>query len=121
MKCGPDDNESLPPKDEAQDGEQEHEQRETPRPGAPPASVHHAVSRRALWLVGAAVLLPLAAGLTYGATRYDAREREVNRTAAEQRNFVPAVRTAQVQPAGSDYVITLPATTLAFAQANIFA
>ena len=45
----------------------------------------------------------------------------MNRTAAEQRNFVPAVRTAAVRAADSDYVIKLPGTTLAFAQANIFA
>jgi RND family efflux transporter MFP subunit len=113
----PRDCESLPPKDEAD------EQRETQRPtaAAPPAAVHHTVRPRALWLIGAAALLPLAGGLTYGATRYDAREREVMRTAVQQRDFVPRVRTARVQPAGSDFVIALPATTLAFTQANIFA
>jgi RND family efflux transporter MFP subunit len=108
--------EDCPPKDGPDESPAPERQRT-----AAPSRTEHKVSARMLWLVGAAAVLPLAAGLTYGATRYDARERDVMRTATAQRDFVPAVRIASVRPAGSDFVITLPATTLAFAQANIFA
>jgi RND family efflux transporter MFP subunit len=111
------DHEDCPPKD----GSDEEPVAERPHSAARSATEPRRVSARTLWLVAAAAILPLAAGLTYGATRYDAREREVMRTAIAQRDFVPAVRTASVHAAGSDFVITLPATTLAYAQANIFA
>jgi RND family efflux transporter MFP subunit len=43
------------------------------------------------------------------------------RTAEQQRNFVPTVRVARASAAGSEINISLPATTLAFASANIYA
>jgi RND family efflux transporter MFP subunit len=42
-------------------------------------------------------------------------------TTAQQRDFVPAVRVAKVRAADSEMTISLPATTLAFASANIYA
>jgi RND family efflux transporter MFP subunit len=42
-------------------------------------------------------------------------------TVEEQRDFVPTVRVAKVRAADTEMTISLPATTLAFASANIFA
>ena len=42
-------------------------------------------------------------------------------TAEQQRDFVPTVRVAKARAADSEMTVTLPATTLAFAAANIFA
>lgn len=108
--------EDLPPKDGA---EEQHAARD-------PASAARApdtrrLRPRTLGLIAVVALLPLAASLTYGATLYNTRQRDVMQSAAQQREFVPSLRTAAVQPADGDIVVTLPATTLAFAQANIFA
>jgi RND family efflux transporter MFP subunit len=43
------------------------------------------------------------------------------RTSEQQRDFVPTVHVAKARAAESEMTITLPATTLAFAAANIFA
>ena len=43
------------------------------------------------------------------------------RTAEQRRDFVPTVRVARARAEGSKITISLPATTLAFASANIFA
>jgi RND family efflux transporter MFP subunit len=107
-----------PPKEEPDDA---------PKPaakasaGAPPATSHKAISPRALWLVGLAALLPLAAGLAYGASQHNAQNRLVMRTAEQQRDLVPAVRIARARAADSEMIVSLPATTLAFESANIFA
>lgn len=110
--------EDLPPKDE-------HDDQPEP-PAKPPAAVPPATGRkvarpRRLWLLGLAVLLPLAAGLTFGASRHDAQDHQVMRTAEQQRDFVPNVRVAKVRAGDSTLVVNLPATTLAFEAANIFA
>jgi RND family efflux transporter MFP subunit len=94
-----------------------------PRPAADP---QHPASRWARtptrrWLLGGAALLPLAAALAYGARRYSANNRQVMTTSDALRNFVPNVRVATVKASDGIMVVTLPATTLAFAAANIFA
>ncbi len=109
--------EDLPPKEGH--GEQ-LERAAKPGSGAPPKS-HKAIRPRRLWLLGLGALLPLAAGVAYGASQHIARDRQVMRTAEQQRDFVPTVRIAQVRAAGGEMTITLPATTLAFASANIYA
>ena len=43
------------------------------------------------------------------------------RTTEQHRDFIPAVRIARVRAAGNEITTSLPATTLAFASANIFA
>jgi len=43
------------------------------------------------------------------------------RTTEQRRDLVPTVRVAQVRAADSEITVSLPATTLAFASANIFA
>jgi RND family efflux transporter MFP subunit len=96
--------EHLPPKDEDQP---------KPAAGARPAPRHKAIRPRGFWLLGLGVLLPLAVG--------DALDRQVMRTTERQRDLVPTVRVAKLRAAGSEITVSLPATTLAFASANIFA
>jgi RND family efflux transporter MFP subunit len=71
--------------------------------------------------VGIAALVVLAAALGYGAGRHALQDQNVAVAAERQRDFVPAVRTAQVRPAGATMSVTLPATTSAFEAANVFA
>jgi hypothetical protein len=47
-------------------------------------------------------LLPLAVGVTYGASQHNAQDRQVMRTNEQQRDLVPAVRVAKVRAAGSE-------------------
>jgi RND family efflux transporter MFP subunit len=109
--------ENLPPKD----GRDDKPAATKTSVGAPPASSHKVIRPRALWLLGLGALLPLAAGLAYGASRHSAQDRQVMLTAEQQRDFVPTVRVARARAADSEMTISLPATTLAFAAANIFA
>ena len=60
-------------------------------------------------------------GLAFGASRYYAQHREVMATAEQRRDFVPTVRVAMVRPSNGITLVTLPATTLAFAAANLYA
>ncbi len=76
---------------------------------------------RTLWLLAIGALLPLAAGIAYGAQRHSAQHRQVMQTLEQQRDFVPNVRVAKVRAADNTINVSLPATTLAFAAANIFA
>ena len=99
---------------------------EQPRPATPAAGARPASSRReprprSLWLLGLVLLLPLAAGVAYGAVQYSARDRQVKTTAEQQRDLVPTVRVAKVRASDSSVTVSLPATTLAFAAANIYA
>lgn len=72
-------------------------------------------------LLGLAVFAMLAAGLAYGAWGYYRQYTQVMETAAQHRDFVPNVRVASVRPSDATSLVTLPATTSAFATANIFA
>jgi RND family efflux transporter MFP subunit len=60
-------------------------------------------------------------GVAYGAVQRNGQDRQVMRTTGQQRDFVPTVRVAKVRAADSEMTVSLPATTLAFASANIFA
>src|SRR5262249_3659557 len=110
--------ESLPPKNE---GDDQPEPAHKPPPGIPPAAINKPIRPRSLWLLGLGALLLLAPSVSYGASRSHARGHQVMRTAEQQRDFVPAVRVASVRAANSEITLSLPATTLAFASANIFA
>jgi RND family efflux transporter MFP subunit len=110
--------EDLPPKDERDDQPKPTSQ---PPAGAPLATSHKAIRPRTLWLLGLGALLPIAATVAYGASLHNAQGRQVMRTTEQQRDFVPTVRVAQARAADSEMTINLPATTLAFAAANIFA
>ena len=72
-------------------------------------------------MLGVGVLLILAAALGYGALRYNSQHRDVLATAKQHRDFVPTVRVATVRASPGDVVVSLPATTAAFSNANIFA
>jgi RND family efflux transporter MFP subunit len=73
------------------------------------------------WLLGGSALLLLVGGLAFGASQLSAHNRQFMAVADEQQNFVPNVRVAPVRASDSTMVVSLPATTLAFAAANIFA
>jgi RND family efflux transporter MFP subunit len=74
---------------------------------------------RAGLLMAVVCLVPVS-GLALGATRYYARYREVAAIAEQRREFVPQVRVAPVEPSDPFELVTLPATTLAYAAANIY-
>jgi len=73
------------------------------------------------WLLGGGALLLLVGGLAFGASQLRAQNRQVMAISGQQQNFVPNVRVAEVRGSESTMVVSLPATTLAFAAANIFA
>jgi RND family efflux transporter MFP subunit len=77
--------------------------------------------RRRGLLLGLGALLILASALGYGTWRFDARQRAAEQTAERHQNFVPDVRVASVRASDGVVRVTLPATTLAYASANIFA
>jgi RND family efflux transporter MFP subunit len=74
--------------------------------------------RRMLGLCG---LLILAMPLGFGGWRHALQHRETIATAEQQQNFVPNVRVATVKANDGTVLVSLPATTAAFAAANIFA
>jgi RND family efflux transporter MFP subunit len=87
----------------------------TTKPGRP------VMRPRGIWLLALAALVPLGGGLAYGASRYNAQNRQVLQTFEQQRDLAPTVRIATVRTADDTMTISLPATTLAYAAANIFA
>ena len=91
-----------------------------PRTERPPKRL----DRRRRWggrLLALGAFLLLGGGLAFGATRYYAQQRQVMATAEQRRNFVPSVRVAMVRPSDRVVIVTLPATTLAFSAANLYA
>jgi RND family efflux transporter MFP subunit len=72
-------------------------------------------------LFGFAVLGLLVVGLAFGARNYYEQNRAVAAAAEQQRDLEPQVRVATVRVSDYDAVVSLPATTSAFAVANIFA
>ncbi len=87
--------------------------------GAPTAKLPH--HRRGGLVFGLTVLLLLIGGLVYGAWSSYTRRGEVAATAERYRDFIPSVRVEEVRDSGKTISIRLPATTLAFTTANIFA
>src|SRR5262245_43818346 len=85
---------------------------------ASPASRKHG-RRGRLMLLGTAVVL--AGAFTSGAWNRLTQYRLTAAAAEQERDFVPSVRVAAVAPSNDVEVIKLPATTSAFASANIFA
>jgi RND family efflux transporter MFP subunit len=72
-------------------------------------------------LFGAVALLLLLGGLGTGAWRQYQAQLMLAGTAAQNRDFVPAVRVATVRASDGFTTVSLPATTTAFEAANIFA
>ena len=86
-----------------------------------PLVLQPATRRRHGPLFGAGVVLALTGALIAGGWRYGAQERAVAATTQQQRDFVPNVRVAAVRASTASVPVTLPATTSAFAVANIYA
>jgi len=93
-----------------------------PPPEAPAEEEQHTGRRRggSRWL-GFGALLALIGALAYGGWRYETQQLETAATSKQRAGFVPSLRVATVKASDSTTLVTLPATTLAFAQANMFA
>ncbi len=72
-------------------------------------------------LFGGSAFLLLAVGVAFGTSRSYSQQREVLATADHAREFVPSFRVVTVRASPGNIVITLPATTAAFVDANIYA
>jgi RND family efflux transporter MFP subunit len=68
---------------------------------------------------GAALLL--TTGISLGATRHHMQQRQALLAADETRRFAPSVLVAPVEVSAAVVPVTLPGTTAAFADANIYA
>ena len=86
---------------------------------AEPHGREHRGRRGRLIVLGVAVVLTGA--LTAGAWTHLTQYRLSADAAEQERDFVPQVRVASVESSGDTGVVKLPATTSAFASANIFA
>ena len=84
-----------------------------------PAPVVHRRGRGRLILLG--VVVVFAGALTSGAWNHLTQYRQTAAAAESERDLVPQVRVAAVEPSGETEAVRLPATTSAFASANIFA
>lgn len=76
-------------------------------------------SRGPVW--GSGLIFLVAALVAWGAWNHYAQSREVAAIAEESRDMVPEVQVETIQPSAKINVVSLPATTAAFASANIFA
>lgn len=83
---------------------------------APPAK-----KPRGRRIAAAGLVLVTTAALASGAWSHYAQQRQINANARQEQDFIPQVRVAAVQPSDDIELVTLPATTSAFASANIFA
>ncbi len=77
--------------------------------------------RRTGRLLGIGVVIVLGTGLAYGTWRAYESYRDVMATTEQRRNFVPTLRVAPVKQSEKLVQVTLPATTLAFTTANMYA
>jgi RND family efflux transporter MFP subunit len=66
-------------------------------------------------------LIVVMAPLGFGAWRHNQQHREVLATAGQRQNFTPAIRVSAVKASNDSIIVSLPATTVAFAKADIFA
>jgi RND family efflux transporter MFP subunit len=93
---------------------------ETDRAAEQPAQKKGKRGRRGrLTVLGVAIVL--AGALTAGAWTHLTEYRLSADAAEQERDFVPQVRVASVEPSSDIETIKLPATTSAFATANVFA
>jgi RND family efflux transporter MFP subunit len=93
-------------------------ERRTESPSKPRPAVQRRWGGR-LFAFGGFLLL--AVGVALGAWRHYSQYQDVMATAERQRDFVPSVRVAPVEASSSIVSVTLPGTTAAFADANIYA
>lgn len=84
---------------------------------APPAEKRRQVGR----IAAVSLVLVAGAALVFGAWNHYEQRRQVLATAEQARDLVPQVRVQTIEPSDKIEVVKLPATTSAFASANIFA
>jgi RND family efflux transporter MFP subunit len=72
-------------------------------------------------LFALSTFLLLLGGLALGAGHHSSQQQEVIATAERERDFVPSVRVATVEPNPGIMLVSLPGTTAAFAAADIYA
>jgi RND family efflux transporter MFP subunit len=72
-------------------------------------------------LFALSTFLLLLGGLALGAGHHASQQQEVIATAEQERDFVPSVRVATVEPNPGIMLVSLPGTTAAFATADIYA
>src|SRR5258706_252977 len=101
--------------------DRQREPAEHPGKGSPPGAPLKTKRRWGGRLLGLGVLVLLGAALAYGTSRYYQEQREVQATAEQRRDFVPHLRVGTVAASPPTIAVNLPATTLAFTAANIFA
>ena len=90
-------------------------------PGSPPSGPPRQGGSGRRRLLGLGVFLLFTAALGLGVWRHYQQHRQVMDTAEQQASFVPSVRVEAVAQRLGRLHVTLPATTLAFEAANIFA
>jgi RND family efflux transporter MFP subunit len=90
-------------------------------PEAPPSEPTRRGGGSGRRLLGLGVLLLFTAALALGVWRHYEQYRQVMDTAQQQADFVPSVRVEAVAQRFGRMHVTLPATTLAFEAANIYA
>jgi RND family efflux transporter MFP subunit len=91
--------------------------RDTPEPPCEPGR-RGGPGRR---LLGFGILVLVSSALAFGVWRHYAQHRQVMDTAEQQTDFVPSVRVEEVAQRHGRVRLSLPGTTLAFEQANIYA
>jgi RND family efflux transporter MFP subunit len=92
--------------------------RETPSPTKPRQATQRRWAGR-LFATGAFLLL--SGGVALGAWGYYSRQQAVMATAQQEHDFVPSLRVATVKASPSVVSVSLPATTAAYATAEIYA
>jgi multidrug efflux pump subunit AcrA (membrane-fusion protein) len=72
-------------------------------------------------LLGLGVLMLFVGAVAFGVWRHYEQQRQVEHTTEQQANFVPNVRVEAVAQRQGPVHVSLPGTTLAFEEANIYA
>jgi RND family efflux transporter MFP subunit len=92
---------------------------DNPRP--PLSTPHRKAHRWRPWSLGIGILLLFLGAVAQGVWRHYTQHLQVIRIAEQQANFVPQVRVEKVVQRSGKVQVTLPGTTLAFEQADIYA
>jgi RND family efflux transporter MFP subunit len=100
---------------ETQNSDPDGETVKSPRPRS------RARRRRGGRVVALTTFLLLTSGISLGASRHHAQQRQALATADEVRRFAPAVLVAPVEASTAFIPVTLPGTTAAFSAASIYA